>query len=349
MAILDDFDKKSFLKEGAVFGKQGQAWLLWGAPIERSIRPEAIAISTSNFHDKEDVSWKLFPYAIQCSWGEAKALFHSTQGPWVWSEASRPNFQTQFEMIQGDFKSKKLTKAVPYVFEKSEKKISHIEVEHLLSHVFSQKSGYIYGSWSEDVGFLGLTPETLVSQVAHQSFETMALAGTTSIEEFEENSKFFLEDPKERVEHEKVVEDIVNQLGVYGALEVSETKIKTTPHLAHLFTEIQLTTKKYNSVESLVKRLHPTPALGCFPRSEVTRVMNAFEKIEPRGVFGAPFGISFSQSSADFVVAIRNIIWNEKETLIGSGCGIVEASEFEKEWKELKSKRNSVKKIFGVQ
>ncbi|MNL49201.1 chorismate binding enzyme [compost metagenome] len=49
------------------------------------------------------------------------------------------------------------------------------------------------------------------------------------------------------------------------------------------------------------------------------------------------------------LVAIRNMQWNGQFAMIGSGCGVVAASELEREWRELYQKRLSVKKILGFE
>ena len=219
----------------------------------------------------------------------------------------------------------------------------------MLANALQCSSGFLYGSWSEEGGILGLTPEVLVSQTSDEKMETMALAGTTTREDYQRNSEAFIDDPKEHTEHLKVVDDITNQMQKFGLVEVGEMGIKTTPHLVHLHTPISLQVQKNQSLESIVKSLHPTPALGCYPRSESLSVMKEFDKLEPRGIFGAPFGMSFSHKKADFVVAIRSVIWDKETMKVGSGCGVVTASDFEKEWRELKVKRESVKKIFGIQ
>ena len=349
MGFEQDFDKESFLKEGAIFGKEDQLWLLWGRAQLRSIRPEAVAISVADFLDESNIKWKLFPFAIQLSWEQGRELFGKTKKEINWQEASTKNFQTQFDQIQKWFKSKRVSKVVPYVFEQSSETITDQDIESMIANALEQSSGFLYGSWSNDEGFMGLTPEVLLSQVSKNTFETMALAGTVTVKEYEKNPEAFRSDPKEKVEHLKVIEDITNQLQKFGLVKISDTDVKATPHLVHLHTSVSLETKRSHSLESIVQSLHPTPALGCSPRTANQSIMKEFNEIEPRGVFGAPFGISFSSDSADFVVAIRNVIWSKGQIKIGSGCGVVEASLFDNEWLELKNKRDSVKKIFGIQ
>lgn len=349
MGIEQDFDKKSFLKEGALFGKEGQIWLLWGKPQISSIRPQAVAVSVSNFFEDEEREWKLFPFAIQLSYEEASKTFNSSFSDFRWQDASLEKFRTQFNQIQEWIKSKRISKAVPYTFETSDQLVGPLDIESMIRNALSQRRGFFYGSWSEGEGVLGLSPEILISQTSSRHFKTMALAGTTTIVNYEKSPNDFLEDPKESAEHLTVVEDIAGQLGKFGTVNVAETDVLTTPHLAHLHTSIELETKRPWRLENLVESLHPTPALGCSPRSESRSVMKLFNDLEPRGVFGAPFGFSLSAESADFIVAIRNIIWTKSGTKLGAGCGVIEESEFEKEWLELTNKRNSVKKIFGVE
>ena len=48
------------------------------------------------------------------------------------------------------------------------------------------------------------------------------------------------------------------------------------------------------------------------------------------------------------VVAIRNVQFINGKAYIGSGCGLVKESQIEKEWKELKKKRQFIKKILNI-
>ena len=50
--------------------------------------------------------------------------------------------------------------------------------------------------------------KTLIAQKNFQQQETMALAGTTTVESYEKNPKLFEADEKQRSEHKKVIEDM---------------------------------------------------------------------------------------------------------------------------------------------
>jgi isochorismate synthase EntC len=47
-----------------------------------------------------------------------------------------------------------------------------------------------------------------------------------------------------------------------------------------------------------------------------------------------------------FVVSIRRLQWEGNRLCIPAGCGIIELSDFEKEFSEIERKMNSVKKVF---
>ena len=141
MAKNFDFDKDSFLKQGALFGRDGEVCLLWGEPQVVTQRPEAIAILSMDFHEKGHPFWLLFPYAIQVSVEQARELFQPSKSPRKFHEASKDNFQNQFKMIQDGFEKGDVEKVVPYVFETSPNKFSMVEKEGALHSLMNQKQG----------------------------------------------------------------------------------------------------------------------------------------------------------------------------------------------------------------
>ena len=96
--------------------------------------------------------------------------------------------------------------------------------------------------------------------------------------------------------------------------------------------------------EVLIRKLHPTPALGPLPRT--TETMNQLigwrERLDCPAQFGAPFGV-MHDGRFEAVVAIRGIWCDGTRIRIPAGCGIIEASRLVNEWRELRLKRESVK------
>jgi menaquinone-specific isochorismate synthase len=204
---------------------------------------------------------------------------------------------------------------------------------------------------------LGATPEVLFSVAGVEDstiVQTVALAGTRAAEPGAAHA--LLADSKERYEHQLVIDDLLETLAPLGRVEIGQTRVVELPTLIHLKTPINVrvprSTSTPISTEGLARRLHPTPALGVSPRrlgfSEILR----WDGGESRGGFGAPFAVDATLADGtricECVVAIRNIQWHDGTIRLGSGCGIVPASDIEREWRELKLKRESVKKMLGL-
>ena len=60
--------------------------------------------------------------------------------------------------------------------------------------------------------------------------------------------------------------------------------------------------------------------------------------------FGAPFGL-WDNGRFDAIVAIRGVWWKGDKLSIPAGCGIIEASRLVNEWRELRLKREAVKRF----
>jgi len=63
--------------------------------------------------------------------------------------------------------------------------------------------------------------------------------------------------------------------------------------------------------------------------------------------FGAPFGVQWS-GGLQMVVAIRGLWWTPDRVWLPAGCGIIDGSALDREWRELGLKRRWVKQAFGL-
>lgn len=115
--------------------------------------------------------------------------------------------------------------------------------------------------------------------------------------------------------------------------------------MKHLMTPITL----FGAVgfQQLTEALHPTPALGAYPKGAGKSWLMHYQTILPRGRFGAPVGY-WLEDRGGAHVAIRNLQWSENRMRIGAGCGVVLESEEDKEWNELNLKIESIKRILKV-
>lgn len=345
---LKIFDKKDFLESGALYAREGSVFLLWGKRKTSLQCPQGLAVCKREFFDESPLLWQSFEKGIELSRQEALNCFNFKFKKWYWSPPSFEDFKKQFFFLKKTFMEKNLKKGVPYVFETSQEKVNREDLESMIASGLRQDGGFLFGEWAGEQGTIGLSPELLVSRESPKKFKTMAVAATLTKEEFQKNPDQLLKDGKQIEEHEWVVEDIKKQLSGLTEFKVGERTTVRTSTLVHLLTPIEFEIKDQWTVDQVVRCLHPTAALGCYPRKSWKTIMEKFNQWVPRGSFGAPFGFSFRSRWVDFVVSIRSVIWNPENLKLGSGCGVIALSEIEKEWTELKNKRESVKKVFGL-
>ena len=203
---------------------------------------------------------------------------------------------------------------------------------------------YTYGWRREGLGFCGATPEVLF-RLDGRMLRTMALAGTAKADERD----VFAVDGKEIREHEFVAQTLVAKLSDIGSVSRGQRSILDLGQLVHFHTPIDVELFAERTVDDLIKRLHPTPALGPLPRTEDTmRMLTDWrERLGCPPCFGAPFGL-FQDGVFTSVVAIRGVHWGREKVTIPSGCGVIEASRLVNEWRELRLKREAVKDTLGI-
>lgn len=279
---------------------------------------------------------------------------------WNWQtpEGSRERFLARCERLSASIREEVLKKGVVISFlhavsEEGEPcqgpnadELRYLLAQALRSH--EQRGGWLYGAWDGSSGILGISPETLFERRG-RAVKTHALAGT---QKWGDSSVLpLLEDPKERAEHQWVIEGIRESLMGLGVLKVGSTGFRRAGDLVHLHAEIDLDLNREVHWPELIKRLHPTPALGAYPRgAEGTAFLENQEAECPRGRFGAPFGFVFPDHEV-FVVGIRNLEWSRAQRFcrIGAGAGFVAASHPEKEWAEVGRKWLSVRRILALE
>ncbi|MGE4132129.1 MAG: chorismate-binding protein [Bdellovibrionales bacterium] len=248
------------------------------------------------------------------------------------------SFTRQHKEVMEAIARGKLKKLVPFVVE--ELAFESPLDWTMFSAGFEDRPGcYSFGMQVGEQGMCGFTPEILF-RVRGEELTTMALAGTRAAE-----GPSLLEDPKEKHEHDLVIEDISQRLAGLGLMEVDETCEIPFGKLKHLRTEIRVSLNSKPSMQDLVSRLHPTAALGGYPKSQAQPKLAKWGR--HRGRFGAPFGWQKGDEMM-CVVAIRGVHWSGPKAQVFSGCGVVAGSRSEREWGELALKRESTKANLGI-
>lgn len=284
------------------------------------------------------------PWLVPAGWRWVTRQELKTDGnvsiDWQTLEAS--DFAGVFQEISDSIRRGTFEKTVPVVVENGS--ISEGGTDALFATGDCPEPLVPYGFQNSNGGFAGQSPEYLL-RVSGTRVLTMALAGTARAEERE-----VLEvDDKEIREHEIVAQALVSKLGDLGVLHRGPRGIMGLGSIVHFHTPIEVELEQPVGITSLIRRLHPTPALGPLPRTEETmaRLIEWRERLGAPAEFGAPFG-AVVDGEFQAIVAIRGVWWKGGEVNLPAGCGVIEASRLVNEWRELRLKREAVKARFRI-
>jgi isochorismate synthase EntC len=98
----------------------------------------------------------------------------------------------------------------------------------------------------------------------------------------------------------------------------------------------------------LVERLHPTPAVGGYPRREALRWIARSEPFD-RGWYAAPVGWLDAAQDGEMAVAIRSAVVSDDRAALFAGCGIVAGSHPDDEYTETELKLRPMLTALGVE
>lgn len=341
---------QEFLRRGALFPWSEDLWILgWGEP-RRSAGPDTDRPSfyAPDFLLREGRPWFVYPHfaAVAPDWLAQEIPRDGSARPArAWEPFDEESFARTFHEVLGAIRRGALRKAVPIAFETSRPTLGLAERAHSLHALATLPSGLLpYGFWEERGGLIGASPE-LLFECDGAEIRTMAVAGTARSGRSPDE---MLDDPKERAEHEFVVEDIVDQLSPLGSLTRGAVRLWRIGILSHLRTDLRLLPSKPPSFPDLVARLHPTAALGVSPRRQSAEWLPLLDPSGARGRFGAPFGLRLPGGCSRCLVAIRNVQWDGAGCRCGAGCGIVEGSELPRETAELRLKLAATRGNLGL-
>jgi menaquinone-specific isochorismate synthase len=332
----------------------GRVFVGWG-PFEQLPfrRPDRPAFFITDFFLDEARPWRHPDTWADLSIEEFATSLGAPENLHIdWQPVDEQAFTRLFESVRAGFASGDFQKIVPVIFEegkmKTEARGPRPEAwPRVMERMTVLPAGlYAYGYSIDGHNVAGSAPEILF-QTHGLGYSTMALAGTRPIARAHE----LLRDPKELREHRFVVEDISRRLAPFGNVEIGALGIMNLPRIAHLITPIFFREMggERMSFSEMVRRLHPTAALGVSPRTEAGErwLREADRGVQRRG-FGAPFGLEREGRFALALVGIRNIEWSGDSIRIGSGAGVIAESNVEAEFEELRQKREQVKALFGV-
>ena len=212
-----------------------------------------------------------------------------------------------------------------------------------LAHALQEKSqnSYVYCIEEKNRAFLGATPELLFSRKGRM-IQSEALAGTRkrgkTLQEDQQLEDELLQSKKDQAEFLFVEKEIQSVLSPFclGSLQTSPIHVRKTQNVQHLCSQITGILSENITDETLIHRLHPTPALAGLPKKEAFSFIQAHEQWD-RFLFGGCLGRVEAEGS-EWIVMIRSCMLEDKTATLFSAAGIVIDSDPEKEWEELDHK-----------
>lgn len=189
--------------------------------------------------------------------------------------------------------------------------------------------------------FFGSTPERLYHREGRR-LQTEATAGTraraTGRDEDSAQIAELKASAKDSLEHRLVIDGILESLESLGVSHKQDPEISilTLPRLHHLTCRILGKLPDEVTDDTLLRALHPTPAVGGLPRFEAMQMIRRLEPFD-REWYAGPIGW-LGKDAAEFAVAIRSALATESELHLYAGAGIVPGSDAESEWQEIESK-----------
>ena len=212
--------------------------------------------------------------------------------------------------------------------------------------IYSYPSAFSY-YWfhPETGGWLGATPEALFS-IKDTLLSTMSLAGTQAFDG-SLNVKWEL---KEINEQQIVTDFIIKQLeSIIDDLIVKKTETIKAGELLHLRSLIEGRLKpEIDSVESIIRALHPSPAICGMPKKEAGNFIYENENYD-RSFYAGFLGELNDgfHKSTDLFINLRCMHLHDGLARLFAGGGITKDSDPMKEWEETVEKMKTMRRVIA--
>lgn len=191
------------------------------------------------------------------------------------------------------------------------------------------------GTW------LGSTPEILL-EGAKNRWHTIALAGTRYPNS---NPDGVTWDEKNLREQHLVTSYLLNRLSSFHIVpEIKGPYTIKAGALAHLRTDFSFRLPHGIKPETLLKALHPTPAVSGLPKTKAYRFIKDNEKYNRRYYSGF-LGIFNTKGESNIYVNIRCMHIEKKSLTLYTGGGLLASSLLEDEWEETEHKLSTMLNI----
>ena len=201
---------------------------------------------------------------------------------------------------------------------------------------------------------VGASPELLFS-LRDGEMTTRPLAGTTrrgkTEEEDQQLARALVNDPKERAEHNMLVDLHRNDIGRvarFGTVRIRDLMtVKKFSHVQHLSSEVVGIIRPEEDMFSGLASNFPMGTVCGTPKVETMKIIDRNEP-EARGPYGGSVGHFGFNGDCTFALTLRSIFISGTDAYTQTCGGIVYDSEPEKEYEEIRNKAAAMKKALGV-
>ena len=154
-----------------------------------------------------------------------------------------------------------------------------------------------------------------------------------------------LADPKERSEHNMLVDLGRNDLGKisrFGTVEVEQyMQVLRYSHVMHLGSTVTGQIRPDRDAVDAVEAVLPAGTLSGAPKFRACQIINELEQ-NRRGIYGGAIGYLDFTGNLDTCIAIRIAFQKNGRVFVRSGAGIVADSVPEREYQECINKARAV-------
>ncbi|MEK7096778.1 MAG: anthranilate synthase component I family protein [Patescibacteria group bacterium] len=215
-------------------------------------------------------------------------------------------------------------------------------------------SPFMYYIKFNDKKIIGASPELLFS-LREGEMTTKPLAGTTNRGKDENEdrrlARVLLNDPKEKAEHNMLVDMHRNDIGKvarFGTVRVRDfMNVKKFNYVQHISSEI---TGIINNNEDMFSGLASNFPMGTVcgtPKVETIKIIDKNE-LQARGPYGGGVGQFGFNGNCTFALALRTLFISRDYAYTQTSGGIVYDSVAEKEYQEIVRKLAAMKKTLSI-
>jgi anthranilate synthase component I len=198
---------------------------------------------------------------------------------------------------------------------------------------------------------IGASPELLFS-VRDGEMTSGPLAGTTrrgkNEKEDQQLVRELLNDPKERAEHNMIVDMHRNDIGKvakFGTVKIRNLMtIKRFSHVQHISSEVTGLMSPTEDMFSGLASNFPMPTVCGTPRVETVKIIDRNEA-DARGPYGGGVGHFGFNGDCTFALALRSFFISGKYGYTQTSGGIVADSVAEREYQEVQRKLAAIKQV----